>query len=422
MKKKSSNKNKRNINKEPDKNNNKKMLINGPVNFFKLVSNNKSVYIFMDFHYSINIQRNCDNVDSKDIDKYVYNLLKTNKKEPIDFFLEIAPTKITIEDKSFYNGIYIDNMRKKFKKIYTELYPNLDETTKLEHEQTIRLHYIDIRDYAYFYEIFKIIEMIINDLNNNYIYNLTFIISELNAIVNILKIIDNMVQYIINPNKEAKNELYESYSKIEIDFINIKEKNIKQVDPINNDRRTTNNTNNTTNTTNTNDKDINTIMDIGLYKLLQKILLNYSDEKNSDKIKSFFIDHYVKTSNYLIKNITQLIENLNQINSIIDANNYNNIEYSNIKFIDINKGKTDGSYYVDIVSSFNARESKELYRNILDQLYEYDQLTKNMSCIITDCYFLRRLIDNKSITKSIVYTGAYHSTIYIWFLILQKVQ
>ncbi len=34
-----------------------------------------------------------------------------------------------------------------------------------------------------------------------------------------------------------------------------------------------------------------------------------------------------------------------------------------------------------------------------------------------DCFFLRRLIEKDYISKSIVYTGAYHSSIYIWFLI-----
>ena len=41
----------------------------------------------------------------------------------------------------------------------------------------------------------------------------------------------------------------------------------------------------------------------------------------------------------------------------------------------------------------------------------------NLGVIIVDCFFLRRFIDKSYIKNGIVYTGAAHSTIYIWFLI-----
>ena len=34
-----------------------------------------------------------------------------------------------------------------------------------------------------------------------------------------------------------------------------------------------------------------------------------------------------------------------------------------------------------------------------------------------DCFFIRRLNEKKYINKSIVYTGAFHSIIYVWMLV-----
>ena len=62
------------------------------------------------------------------------------------------------------------------------------------------------------------------------------------------------------------------------------------------------------------------------------------------------------------------------------------------------------------------KKYKKVWREIVDEIDEISILVIKMGVIMTDCYFLRRLIDNSTIKKSIVYTGAYHSTIYLWFL------
>jgi hypothetical protein len=60
---------------------------------------------------------------------------------------------------------------------------------------------------------------------------------------------------------------------------------------------------------------------------------------------------------------------------------------------------------------------KKIWRTLIDDMEEINHLIVKMGVIMTDCYFLRRLIDNSKINKSIVYTGAYHSVIYLWFLV-----
>ena len=65
----------------------KKLLLNGPTNYFKLKNNDREIYIFFDNHSPIISQHNCDNYDSKDFEKYIYKILKSNKnKTIIDFF------------------------------------------------------------------------------------------------------------------------------------------------------------------------------------------------------------------------------------------------------------------------------------------------------------------------------------------------
>ncbi len=69
--------------------------INGPVSCFRLEDNNeqynkKIIYIFSDIHYDVNIQTKCNNIESIDIDKYLYKIFKKIRKNDkmYDFFVE----------------------------------------------------------------------------------------------------------------------------------------------------------------------------------------------------------------------------------------------------------------------------------------------------------------------------------------------
>jgi hypothetical protein len=158
---------------------------------------------------------------------------------------------------------------------------------------------------------------------------------------------------------------------------------------------------------------VNLVMDAGLYQILQKILSNYKDDLNKDNIVNFFHEHYIKTSKYLINKLNTLIPNMIEIDKIID----DYIIEEKITFEEINHDKTNGSRDILPYYFYSLTKYKKIYREILDELEEVNHLIVKMGVIMTDCYFLRRLIDNKTIKNSIVYTGAYHSVIYLWFLI-----
>jgi len=383
--------------------------LNGPVNYFKLSKDGKEINIFMDFHAPINRQRKCEDYDSKDIDKYFNKILSTdaeNNEKTLDFFLEINPTSINFKYKYYTNDNYLVSIRKMFSKLYNDKYENLDEDNIPE--QNIRLHYMDIRDYSSFNELKRKMENILLELERTRLDSLDVIVPELNSVKNILIFIEKMINSITTPNK---NPLYERLSTKKIDFINIKENlSIK-----NNKDNKNNKEKKDQNKTDLQDipLSVNLVMDAGLYQILQKILSNYKDDLNKDNIVNFFHEHYIKTSKYLINKLNTLIPNMIQIDKIID----DYIIEEKITFEEINHDKTNGSRDILPYYFYSLTKYKKIYREILDELEEVNHLIVKMGVIMTDCYFLRRLIDNKTIKNSIVYTGAYHSVIYLWFLI-----
>ena len=369
--------------------------LNGPVNYFKLSNGENQINLFMDFHAPINRQRKCEDYDSKDIDKYFNKILsneETLNNETLDFFLEINPTSINNKYKYFSNDNYLVSIRKMFSKLYNQKYANIDEDEMPE--QKIRLHYMDIRDYSSFNELKRKLESILIELDRTRLDNLSLVISELYTIKNILIFIDSMINSIITDNK---NPIYEKLSTKKIDFINLKEKKTTNNKNINNEQALS----------------MNMVMDVGLYQILQKILTNYKDNHNKDNIIKFFDNHYIKTSKYLIEKIDTLIKNTIEIDKIID----DFIVEEKITFEEINSQKNNGSRDILPYYFYSMSKYKKAWRDLTDEIEEINHLIVKIGVIMTDCYFLRRLIDNSSIKKSIVYTGAYHSVIYLWFLI-----
>ena len=435
--------NSKKINKNSHQTEDNMINLNGPINYFKLINGNNQINIFMDYHSPITEQKKCEDYDSKDIDKYFNKLLSTNnllKSDTLDFFLEINPTSISFKYKYYSNDNYLQSIRKMFSKLYNEKYANLDED-KIP-EQNIRLHYIDVRDYSSFNSLHKIMREILIELDKTKLDNLQFVINALTSVKNILLFIDSMIISITTKNK---NSIYETYSKTKIDYINLREKKNNKLNQqkLTNKKLTNNelnydnviinssNSSNFSNSSNNIDSEskkdkakatniieqpslnVNQVMDIGLYQILQKILLNYKNTDNKDNIQNLFTNHYIKTSYYIIKKLNSLILNIIRINNIIE----DYIIEGKITLEEINANKKDGSRDIMAYSGYPLNKYKKILREIIDDIEEIDILIGKIGVILTDCYFLRRLIDNQTIKKSIIYTGGYHSVIYLWFLI-----
>ena len=128
----------------------KKILqLNGPVNFFRLKNNEKEIYIFGDYHKNIEIQKECNDLESFNFDKYLRYFFQKNKKN-VDFMLETAKSAFTHYSKLSVNFIYLDKIRKVFS----------DLKLNNPHYKYLKIHYIDIRLETIIHEPYNIINYI----------------------------------------------------------------------------------------------------------------------------------------------------------------------------------------------------------------------------------------------------------------------
>jgi hypothetical protein len=327
----------------------------------------------MDFHKDIIHQQKCEDYEAKDFYKYLYKKL-SESDELIDFFLEINPTDITSNIDKNENGIYIEET----KKIFRMLYSNQDPNTK----QNIRLHYIDIRDYAFIYEFYNQINSIFSLLKSSGLENIESIINKLENIRSTLNFINSLI------NKIRENKLKIDEEKVKIDLVNIK------IDS--SDKK---------------DYSFNDILNTGFYQLLTTILLKYSNEKNKININRYFDLNYLTNSLNLIKYLEELVNKLNKISGRI--NKENNDQIINIDEIVLTDKLKDKRVYYGI----NKNEYESNYNYVFGAVEKIEVIIAKLGCVFMDCFFLRRLIEKNYISKSIVYTGAYHSAIYVWFLV-----
>lgn len=382
-------------------NNNSNIILNGPLNYIELYNKNtnQKLWLFMDNHKNITKQKKCEDYEAKDIDKYLYKIL-SESSDVLDFFLEINPTNITNEDKFHSNDNYIMETRKMFRKIYKE--------QQIKNNNNIRLHYMDVRDYSFYNELLMIIINLVNEVDQYKLSNLNYLINQLKYIVSKLIFINLCID------KIKKNE---NINLKKIDLINFKIlpekidssanhiKNKNNENEINNDNKINNSEDNLTE----NQKKI-----IGFFQLLSKILNKYSNDYDKNNIINFFDNGYVLESNEMISLIKELLINLEEINKIIEYQVYN--EQLNIDSLIINEKKN----MVHIFSYYgiNEKDYLKFSRMVYDELIKIELLLLRLGTIFMDSFFLRRLIEKKDyIKKSIIYTGGYHTIVYIWFLI-----
>ncbi|AGF84937.1 hypothetical protein QJ854_gp845 [Moumouvirus goulette] len=119
-------------------------------------------------------------------------------------------------------------------------------------------------------------------------------------------------------------------------------------------------------------------------------------------------DKMSKQINILVDYLQQIISSCENIN-----NNYNKI----ILLVKKTNGKLVRQ---EIIGDYNyglsPEKIKHILTNIHDDIYKlYMQLLMYFTRFM-DVYFLRRFLDKNYITNTIVYTGAYHSMVYVEIL------
>ena len=174
-------------------------FINGPANFAHLKGTingiTKNIYLFMDYHYPLDMQSRCESFDSIDISQYLYKLIK-DTSIPLDFFIEIRMNHIK-QPPTTKRDIYIKEVIEMFKHEFVfEKINDKDIVKYSKSNPNVRLHYIDIRDHFDIFYILDIIKyditenlnlLIKNDVNKQYI----------DKILDCLKIIKNMINTLV---------------------------------------------------------------------------------------------------------------------------------------------------------------------------------------------------------------------------------
>jgi hypothetical protein len=346
------------------------IFLNGPINYVKLYNKekNKYLYVFMDFHEKIDYQQKCDSLHSIDVDKYLYHIIKEANIN-IDFFLEIYPTSINNNLDTSINHIYLGALREKFKKLYNDL--------EIKKKKNIRLHYIDIRAYTLYENLSNSINLCINNFTFINPYNINNLIFQINYIQNEILYLYGMITKI-----REKNQILENKTKI--DLIKREAKN----------------------TTDLSYKDIE---DHATFQILEKILIKYDDEKNKENINNLFEKKYIHNLLYLITSINNFLEKLKDIQKLTNYYYYE-------KKIVLEDPKFNLNTFHKL-SYYTIPDEENIRIEIKKELEKIDFIILNLGVIIVDCFFLRRFVDKSYIKNGIVYTGAAHSIIYIWFLI-----
>lgn len=359
------------------------IFLNGPINYIKLYNQekNKYLYVFMDYHEKIDYQQKCDSLHSIDIDKYLHHILEEADIN-IDFFLEIYPTAINNDRDTSINYKYILALREKFNKLYYDL--------EIKKKKNIRLHYIDIRAYTLYENLANSIELCINNFTfispyiiNNLIYQINYIFNELSYLFDMItkikdkgKILENKIKIDLI-RREAKIETSLSYNQIKPKI----ENNLSY----------------------------NQIEDRATFQILEKILIKYDDDTNKENINDLFQTKYIDNLLYLITYVNKFLVKLKDIQKLVNYYYYEKKIVLEEPKLDIDTFHKLTFYTIPNEENIRIEIKKEL-----DKIYF---IIVNLGAIIVDCFFLRRFVDKSYIKNGIVYTGAAHSTVYIWFLI-----
>lgn len=379
-----------------DKNTNQ---VSGPINVVRMEGHinkiKKIIYIFMDQHFPISMQTECDNVFSTDINTYfAENFSKLNEFDKMyDFFLEIRPTNLQNIKHGYphkasvnYRDIYIGELFKLFRKIF-EYDTKKNKVMLSKYFKNIRLHYMDVRDYfeSNQYDALSEANYYANQMmSHQHIHE-----NNLDRIIYLLKNFSEYCSIIL-----SVIDSYKSFKTKKLKKINM----IKFSDSGEKANDTSFNQQNDPN------KDVSQfkIFADNIDYIMNKIFTKYNHSYVKDKLQKqlFVLEKYLvnlhSDTDFLIN---EFITILNSVTDLFDK-----LSRHESPIVDYGYGMP---FKVYLKMIFFIRDS------LSDLLNKYTYFFTRFM----DIYFLRRFLDKNYITNTITYTGSYHSTVYINFLL-----
>ena len=353
----------------------KNLLINGPLNVARIEGKvngvTKVLYLFMDIHYSENLQTECEDINSTDIDKYIIQQFDNFHKnidnnKMLDMFVEIRQNQLE-HNKSDYSeihrGIYIQKIFKLFKNQYSSNKNKMSYAKDFKH---VRLHHMDFRDYlpAQPQNSITNLENLISNMYNGSL-NITYI----NNFINSVKIIEDFTTRILSILKSpiknnTRSKIYTTNKGIHITKLSDDER-----------------------------------MDI-FSNLIYKIKNIYNNDKVHKILVSEFDSYLIPLYEKFIESIKKTLVDFTDMKHTIEKLQYRkvNIDYGSIYHIPYNILRSM-EYTIDIDINKLSLTYTSLHAKIVDY------------------YMMRRLLDKDYITNSLSYTGAAHSVHIMKFLL-----
>jgi hypothetical protein len=368
--------------------------INGPLNVARVEGQidgiNKIMYIFMDYHESIEKETTCKPLfNSTDFMIYLRDNFEVVSKDPefnkkfYDFFIEIDPANLNNNYDNIHKGRYSDEIDKFVKEVFNfndinYIYSKDDIIISSNIYSNIRLHFIDIRT-AIMLDSLKVVSTLLVMGSK---FWLTMSIDK-NAIVSIqiqlsyLKVIISELYNGIFGEDLIGDEISQDLKKKIKELI--KEKNKKLYDK-------------------------NKLFDL-MKKFISSKIVNKHEYKHQcvhtgimDILENDIKYNFIKLNTIINKAIVRINKFKNIM--LIDDN-----QLTNHPFAEVNYG----------IPSIMKRSIIYELTLILDEIH-YCTLVE-ISSKIMDLYFVKQFLDKDYITNSISYTGIDHSVHVLYILV-----
>lgn len=348
-----------------------KVTISGPVNIVRLKGNlfgiDKVIYVFFDIHADCEMETKCENIFSEDIKKYFARQFKNATGKTLDFFLEVNPSSIFY--KNNYRNIYLNELRELMAHAFA-YNPEENKVYRSVIFPQVRLHYIDIRDFMFNQ---------ITYFQYNHVYNIYMNIKQSRPSFHQLEyfrsqilIFSKNIMYIMNIFFPQQNQQKTGG----------RSRKIGVEKPTMDDYRE--------NIENFTDK----IMNRYKHQEVRNVILELLD---NDLFRC--LDTIEKTLQLILNMWDHAIDLLS-----IDRHTYNPKHVDDLEFVRYS------------VYGPNDMEIYTILSNVYPLITNVGVLSASASAVIVDAYFLRRFLDKDYITNAISYTGANHSTRYIYIL------
>ncbi|ARF11489.1 hypothetical protein Klosneuvirus_1_346 [Klosneuvirus KNV1] len=360
----------------------KNKFVNGPMNTVRLEGSigsvKKTIYLFMDFHIPVEMQTECDDIRSNDIDKFLVDTFdkteEMKKNIMYDMFVESNPLfPVLFPGESSTRGRYLFG---KTENLLTKSI-NIESGKVLQSKEfnNVRFHYTDIRDYTTdkFRHFMFEIERIINFISH---INL-FIYDDLLLIIDGLKIIQSQIITLYQLIYESKNS---TKSQTKIIYTKDQEVLAKY-----------------------SEEDFNTIKK----NLIYKIIRTYKHADVHQIINKIISNELHDTFQNCIKQINQMVISVNNLVPITE-------QFKNKPFNTTLTKQKDGTYFYGIRDQ-DMHDYISTLTNIPNNLHNL--IPGGVGLYLMDLYLLRRILDKDYVSNAVVYTGAHHSLNYIRILV-----